>query len=219
VKLSLGRSIAPALMLVASVALAQEPAKPAPTPGTGPGTMGGYGPGMMGGQGPGARGGYGPGQGMGPGMMGGCPNGQGMGPGMMGGGMMGGGIMGGGIMGGGMMGPEMMGGGIGRALWSLDLDENQRKEVLAIGDELRRKHWEAAGKMQDEMARMRDAAGVAGKRDRAAILAAHKRMSEFRQQQLESSLDAAERIEKMLTPEQRDRLGRTGPWWMMGGAQ
>src|SRR5690606_40097874 len=56
-----------ALMLVASVALAQQPAttEPTPAPGQGPGMMmGGPGPGMMGGYGPGARGGYGPGQGM-----------------------------------------------------------------------------------------------------------------------------------------------------------
>ena len=220
-KITFGRTIAPALMLVAGVALAQQPATPEPTPapGSGPGMMMG-GPGMMGGYGPGARGGYGPGQGMGPGAMGGCPHGPGMGPGMMGGGY-GPGMMGGGMMGGGMMGPGMMSGGMmmGRALWSLDLDENQRKEVLAIADELRKKHWDAAGKMQDEMVKMRDAAGIAGKRDRATILAAHKRMAELRQQRLESSLDAAERIEKVLTAEQRERLGRMGPWWMMGGAQ
>lgn len=216
-KITLGRTIAPALMLVASVALAQQPATPEPTPapGPGPGMMMG-GPGMMGGYGPGARGGYGPGQGMGPGMMGGCPYGAGMGPGMMGGGMMGPGMMGGGMMGPGMMGGGMM---MGRALWSLDLDDNQRKQVLAIADELRKKHWEAAGKMQDEMAKMRDATGITGKRDRASIVAAHKRMSELRQQRLESSLDAAERIEKVLTAEQRERLGRIGPWWMMDGAQ
>src|SRR5690606_9870632 len=179
VKITLGRTIAPALMLVASVALAQQPAttEPTPAPGQGPGMMmGGPGPGMMGGYGPGARGGYGPGQGMGPGMMGGCGYGPGygmgggmMGPGMMGGGMMGGGMMGGGMMGGGMMGGGMMGPGMGRALWALDLDEAQRKEILKIGDELRKKHWAVAGQMHDEMAKMRDAGWAAGKRDRTAI--------------------------------------------------
>ncbi|MBX3592582.1 MAG: Spy/CpxP family protein refolding chaperone [Burkholderiaceae bacterium] len=164
--------------------------------------MGPGGP-MMGGPGAGPRGGYGPWQGMGGGMMGGC----GYGPGMGFGGMMGPGMMGGGMMG--VAGP---------ALAALGLDEAQRNEVVKIGDELRKKRWAVAGQMQDEMARIRDAAW-SGKRDRAAILAAHKRMSELGQQQLESSLDAAERIDKVLTPEQRQQLGRIGPWWMMGGAQ
>jgi|SRR5690606_6439181 len=206
-------------MLVAGAAFAQPAAPSAPGSGPGasgggygPGMMGGYGPGMMGGYGPGPRGGYGPGNGpgYGPGygMGGGC--GYGAGGGMMGPGMMGGGMMGGGMMAGGMM---------GRALWALDLDEAQRKEVLKIGDELRKQRWAAMGTMHDEMAKLRDAAWAGGKRDRAAILAAHKRMSELRQQQLENSLDAAEKIEKVLKPEQRERLGRFGPWWMTGAGE
>ena len=206
------RSIVPALLLASGVALAQPAPAPAQPPAWGPAMMGPGGP-MMGGPGAGPRGGYGPWQGMGGGMMGGCGYGAGMGfGGMMGGGMMGGGMMGVGMMGGGMMGVA------GPALAALGLDEAQRNEVVKIGDELRKKRWAVAGQMQDEMAKIRDAAW-SGKRDRAAILAAHKRMSELGQQQLESSLDAAERIDKVLTPEQRQQLGRIGPWWMMGGVQ
>ena len=215
-------SIVPTLLLASGVALAQPAAAPAQPPAWGPAMMGPGGP-MMGGPGASPRGVYGPWQGMGGGTMGGCGYGPGMGfggmmgPGMMGGGMMGGGMMGGGMMGGGMMGPGMMG-VAGPALAALGLDEAQRNEVVKIGDELRKKRWAVAGQMQDEMAKIRDAAW-SGKRDRAAILAAHKRMSELGQQQLESSLDAAERIDKVLTPEQRQQLGRIGPWWMMGGVQ
>lgn len=200
-KRALVRSIVPTLMLISGVALAQPAAAPMQPPAAGPGMMRSGGP-MMGGPGAGPRGGYGPGQGMGSAMMGGCGYGQAMGPGMMGGGMMGGGMMG-------MAGP---------ALAVLGLDDAQRKEVVKIGDELRRKRWAVAGQMQDEMAKIRDAAW-SGKRDRAAILAAHKRMSELGQQQLENSLDAADRVDKVLTPEQREQLGRMGPWWMMGGPQ
>lgn len=196
------RSIVPALLLASGVALAQPAPAPAQPPAWGPAMMGPGGP-MMGGPGAGPRGGYGPWQGMGGGMMGGCGYGAGMGFG---------GMMGGGMMGGGMMGVA------GPALAALGLDEAQRNEVVKIGDELRKKRWAVAGQMQDEMAKIRDAAW-SGKRDRAAILAAHKRMSELGQQQLESSLDAAERIDKVLTPEQRQQLGRIGPWWMMGGVQ
>ncbi|MBX3614400.1 MAG: Spy/CpxP family protein refolding chaperone [Burkholderiaceae bacterium] len=200
-------SIVPTLLLASGVALAQPAAAPAQPPAWGPAMMGPGGP-MMGGPGAGPRGGYGPWQGMGGGMMGGC----GYGPGMGFGGMMGPGMMGGGMMGGGMMGVA------GPALAALGLDEAQRNEVVKIGDELRKKRWAVAGQMQDEMAKIRDAAW-SGKRDRASILAAHKRMSELGQQQLESSLDAADRIDKVLTPEQRQQLGRIGPWWMMGGVQ
>ena len=190
-------SIVPTLLLASGVALAQPAAAPAQPPAWGPAMMGPGGP-MMGGAGAGPRGGYGPWQGMGGGMMGGCGYGPGMGFG-------------------GMMGPGMMG-VAGPALAALGLDEAQRNEVVKIGDELRKKRWAVAGQMQDEMAKIRDAAW-SGKRDRASILAAHKRMSELGQQQLESSLDAADRIDKVLTPEQRQQLGRIGPWWMMGGVQ
>lgn len=190
-------SIVPTLLLASGVALAQPAAAPAQPPAWGPAMMGPGGP-MMGGPGASPRGVYGPWQGMGGGTMGGCGYGPGMGFG-------------------GMMGPGMMG-VAGPALAALGLDEAQRNEVVKIGDELRKKRWAVAGQMQDEMARIRDAAW-SGKRDRASILAAHKRMSELGQQQLESSLDAAERIDKVLTPEQRQQLGRSGPWWMMGGVQ
>lgn len=195
-------SIVPTLLLASGVALAQPAAAPAQPPAWGPAMMGPGGP-MMGGPGAGPRGVYGPWQGMGGGMMGGCGDGPGMGFG---------GMMGPGMMGGGMMGVA------GPALAALGLDEAQRNEVVKIGDELRKKRWAVAGQMQDEMAKIRDAAW-SGKRDRASILAAHKRMSELGQQQLESSLDAADRIDKVLTPEQRQQLGRIGPWWMMGGVQ
>jgi Spy/CpxP family protein refolding chaperone len=195
--------VAGALALGSTFALGQQPAKPGPGPGMGPGMMGGYGPG-----GPGS--GYGPGYGMGPGMMGGYGPGPGggygpaygMGPGMMGGGMMAPGMMGGG-----------MGAGMGRALWSLDLTDAQRKEVLKVQDELRKKNWEIAGKVQDEMAKLRDAYWGSDKRDRKAISAAYKRIGELRQQRIENSLDAADRIEKVLTAEQREQVKRWGPWW------
>ncbi len=189
--------------------------------GRGPGMMGGYGPGMMGGPGPGYGAGYGPGYGMGrdygpgpgagAGPDGGC--GWGMGPGMMGamGWNMGPGMMGGPGWG---MGPGMMGGygpgwgaGPGRALGSLDLDDAQRKQLRELQQQQRHKHWALMGQMHDEMEKLQDAwDGETGMRDRAAILAASKRLADLRQQGLESRLDAAEQFDKILTPEQREQL-------------
>ena len=157
--------------------------------------------------------------GMGPGMMG--DHGYGRGGGMMGRGYgMGPGMMGGGYDCG--MGAGMMGGGMGHGfagaatLSSLDLSDAQRNQVLSIQDRLRKINWDLMGKMQDEMAKQRDAFAD-GKRDRAAITAANKRMFELRQQMLDNSFDAAEKVEKILTPQQREQLKKQwGPGWMMG---
>jgi Spy/CpxP family protein refolding chaperone len=160
-----------------------------PGPPSGPGPGPGMGPGMM--QGPGGGGGgMGPGRGMGAG--------GGIGPGPGGG-----------------MGP---GGGLGR-LAQLDLSESQRSQVFKIQDDLRRKNWELLGKTQDEQAKLRDAYYASGTRDRAAIIAAYKRIGELRVQRIENSLDAAEKVEALLTPQQREGLKRLGPWWMSEGAQ
>lgn len=186
---------------IGGTALAQAPQGP----GYGPGMMGqGMGPGMMGGYGPGygpggGRGGYGPGYGMGPGMMGGY------GPGMMGPGGMGPGMTGGYGM-----GPGMMGG----PLAALDLTDAQRAQINKIQDEVRRKNWDVMGKMQDEAATLRDAY-AAGKRDRATIIGAYKRIGELRLQRIENAFDAREKIEGILTKEQREQMRRWGPRWMM----
>jgi len=192
----LAAPVALALAVTAGTAGAQQaPTQLPPQPGygMGPGMMGGYGSGY--GMGPGMMGGYGPGVGYG--------RGYGMGPGMMGGYGM---------------GPGMMGGGLG-ALLHLDLTDAQRSQILKIQDETRRKNWDLLGKQQDEQAKLRDAYLVSGKRDRTAIVAAYKRISDLRVQRVENSLDAAEKIEGVLTQQQRDQLKRWGPWWMADSQQ
>lgn len=139
---------------------------------------------------------------MGPGRMGG---GHYMGPDRMGGYTMGPGMMGG-YRGEGM-GPGMMMGGYGLGtIRRLDLSDDQRRKLAPIQDELRRKNWDLMGKIQDEMARLRDASWSPDQRDRNAILAANKRMSELRQQMLENDLDAQEKAEALLTAPQKEQL-------------
>ena len=104
------------------------------------------------------------------------------------------------------MGPGMMGG----AHFSLDLNDAQRSQVNKIQDEVRRKNWDVLGKMQDEMAKLRDAY-ASDKPDRAAILGAYKRIGELRLQRIENTLDATEKLEGVLTKEQREQLRRSGP--------
>lgn len=177
-----------ALGIAGATAFAQQTQSPPPP----------MGPGMMGGDGPGHGPGYGPhwhgdrDDDWGWGMMGGL-GGWGMGPGTMGGmGMMG--------------GMEMMGLGLG-PISRLDLSDSQRQQVLKIEDDLRRKNWDLMGRMQDEMGKLRESLWD-GKRDRAAILAGNKRMSDLHQQRLENSLDAREKAEALLTPQQREELRR-----------
>lgn len=134
---------------------------------------GGYGPGMMGGYG-----------GMGQGMMGGQ---YGPGSGMMGGGYGG-------------MGPGMMGAQGG--LYGVELDDKQRKSANAIQDELRRNRWELMGRTMDEQSKLRDLY-EAEKRDPKAIGAAYQRIFDLRRQMIEATITAHNRIEELLTPEQR----------------
>lgn len=181
------RTFVPRILLSSVAALALAGSVCAQQPGQpGPGMGPGTGPGMMGG---GMMGGAGPGYG--PGGRGGYGPGGGMGSGMMGGGMMG-------------LGP----------LGQLDLTDAQRSQVFKIQDETRRRNWELGGKMQDEQAKLRDAYLSSGPRDRAAILAAYRRIGDLRIQRIENALDASEKVEAVLTPQQREQVRRWGPWWM-----
>lgn len=174
-------ALAVATMLSGGMALADPP---------GPDRATGYGmgPGMMGGHGPGRNAGTMHGWGMGPGMMDGYGPGWGAGDAMHGCGM----------------GPGAMGVPAWRERWldAVGLSDAQRRDVNRIRDAQRRKNWELAGKMQDEAAALRDLY-AAEKPDRSSILAAYRRMSDLRLQAVENALDAREKIEGVLTAEQR----------------
>lgn len=147
---------------------------------------------------------------------GGCPGwGYGMmGPGMAGRGMMGQGYGYGGMMGHGygMMGPGMMEGYGPMGL--PDLKEDQQKKISAIYEELHKKRWDLMTKMQGEYAALRGLY-VAETRDPAAIGNQHKKIGELRRQMVEQSVDAHNRMEALLTKEQKERLRSYGPGWMM----
>lgn len=128
-----------------------------------------------------------------------------MGPGMMSPGMMGGysGMRHGmGMMGSGMMGPGM---GMMGAFYALDLNDDQQKKLTQIQDGLRKQHWELMGKIQDEYAKLRDLY-AADTRDPAAIGAQAQRIFDLRRQMIESSVDAGNRMEGVLTAEQKAQL-------------
>jgi len=133
-----------------------------------------------------------------PDMMANCPMG------MMGGGM-GRGMMGDGMMGGKGMGMGMMGGMHGAPFQMLDLTPEQRTKINKIHDDLRRKNWEALGKIQDEEAKLRDLY-AADKRDPKAIGAVYGSIYAHKRQMIESSIDAHNRMEALLSDAQRAQL-------------
>lgn len=147
-------------------------------------------------------------------LQGGCPYGM-TGPGMMGQGMMGQGMMGQGMMGSRMMGHGYGGmmGGYG-PMWLPDLKEDQQKKITAIYEELHKKRWDLMTKMQGEYATLRGLY-AADKRDPAAIGNQYRKISELRRQMVEQSVDAHNRMEDVLTKEQKGRLRSYGPGWMM----
>jgi Spy/CpxP family protein refolding chaperone len=112
----------------------------------------------------------------------------------------------------GMPGHGMMGWGPYDAL---DLNESQRSKIAQIQDEVRKKNWEVMGKLLDEQARLRDLY-AADKRDPAAIGKQTMKMAELRRQLVESSVDAHNRIDALLSKEQKANLRSFGPGWMMG---
>ena len=165
-----------------------------PCPGgvAGPGMMG---PGMMG-----------PGM-MGPGMMGPGMMGPGMmGPGMMGPGMMGSGMMGPGMMGPGMMGPGMTGRGGYGPLGALNLNADQQKAIGSILDEQRKATLDYQSKLVDQEAKLRDLYGK-DTLDANAIASVYEQISKLQIQRLRARIEARNRIFRLLTVEQRNKLG------------
>jgi len=168
-------------------------------------------PGMMGGQGM-----MGKRDMMGSGMMGG----QGMmGPGMTSPGMMGKrGMMGSGMMNQGMMGmmmgdddevcPGMAGGAL--AIDAIDLTQEQRDQVRAIRDQLRREHWDTMGQIMEKRAQLRDLYD-AKQPDPERIGEVFNEIAQLRRQMLETQIRAENQMRNLLTDQQREQLGQAGP--------
>jgi len=142
--------------------------------------------------------------GMGPGMMGdyggpGYGGGYGMGAGMMGG-------YGGSY---GMMGPENFGG--------LNLSDDQKAKVTQIQRDARRKMWSLMGRMMESRYALQDLYD-ADKQDAAAINRQFKELEDMRRQMVESSVDMHNRINEILTKEQREQIRGWGRGYgpMMG---
>lgn len=103
------------------------------------------------------------------------------------------------------MGSGIMGGyGTGSGL---DLTTEQRGKIARIQNDVRRKHWELMGKMQDEQAQMNEQY-YSENRDDAALSASYRKMSDLRHQMFDLSLGARKQIDAVLTQEQRQKQKR-----------
>lgn len=125
------------------------------------------------------------------------------------GGMMGGRMGGmqcnhkGGMMGG--HGGMMMGSGHMHMIMSLDLNDDQRSKINKLSDELKHNDWATEGLIMDESAKLRDLY-AADKRDPAAIGKEYQKIFDLQRKKIEAMITAQNRIEEILTPEQRAKL-------------
>ena len=120
------------------------------------------------------------------------------------------GMMGGGYGPGYGMGPGMMGG------WSgLSLTDAQTAQMEKIHNSLQEKHRKLMSEMWSEQAKMAKLYD-AEKRDPAAIGKAHDRLSKLQREALEARIDAENKIDDVLTKEQKAQIRRGRGWGMMG---
>lgn len=120
-------------------------------------------------------------QGMGPGMMGGYGPGYGMGPGMMG----------------------------WRNYRELNLSADQKSKISQIRQEMRTKQWAIMGEMMDAQDNLQDLYDV-DKQDASAINKQYKEIEDLRRQMVDNSVDAHNRINSILTKEQREKSRESG---------
>ena len=135
---------------------------------------------------PGMIGGYGPGYGMGPGMMGGYGPGYGMGHGMM---------------------------GFGN-FRDLDLSKEQRSKITPIRREMRTNQWALMGEMMDAQDKLQELYD-ADMQDSAAINSQYKVIEDLRHKMVDNSVDVHNRINAILTKEQREKFRQWGRYGHM----
>lgn len=127
---------------------------------------------------------------------------QGMGPGMIGGYGSGPGMMGG--FG---MGPGMMFGYTNDAYAGLDLTLEQQKTIASIHEQTSTAMWQHMGTMHGQGSHMQGMFG-AGPVDEAATRKSFQTMTDTQKAMFELQLDARNKIDAVLTKDQREKLIR-----------
>lgn len=88
---------------------------------------------------------------------------------------------------------------------ALDLSNEQRSKINKLSDELKHNNWAAKGLIMDGSAKLRDLYG-ADKRDPSAIGKEYQKIFDSERQMIEAVIDTQNRIEELLTPEQRAQM-------------
>jgi len=104
------------------------------------------------------------------------------------------------------MGHGMMGLGNFRAL---DLSADQRSRITPIRKEMRKKQWALMGEMMDAQDKLQELYD-ADKQDSAAINKQYKLIEDLRRQMVDNSVEAHNRINSILTQEQREKFRQWG---------
>lgn len=99
----------------------------------------------------------------------------------------------------------MMGSGHMHMIMSLDLSDEQRSKINKLSDELKHNNWATKGLIMDESAKLRDLY-AADKRDPSAIGKEYQKIFDLKRKMIEATITAQNRIEDVLTPEQRAKL-------------
>lgn len=94
-------------------------------------------------------------------------------------------------------------------IMSLDLSDEQRSKINKLSDELRHNNWATKGLIMDESAKLRDLY-AADKRDPSAIGKEYQKIFDLQRQMIEAMITAQNRIEELLTPDQRAQLKNHG---------
>lgn len=90
-------------------------------------------------------------------------------------------------------------------LMSLDLNDEQRSKINKLSDELKHNNWATKGLIMDESAKLRDLY-AADKRDPSAIGKEYQKIFDLQRKMIEATITTQNRIEELLTPEQRAQL-------------
>ncbi|MDH5300375.1 MAG: Spy/CpxP family protein refolding chaperone [Gammaproteobacteria bacterium] len=97
-----------------------------------------------------------------------------------------------------------------RMVWNLDLNDRQKKEIRAITRELREKTQGLDDKIEDTSDELFTLYG--GKvRNPQEIGKVYAKIFDYRRQIIELSIDAGNRVEAILTPEQRQAMHKYMP--------
>jgi len=103
-----------------------------------------------------------------------------------------------------------------RAVWSMDLNKDQKTKIRAIQRDLRAKHWDLEDKIELASDKIFDLYKT-DTRDAKAIGKVYAEIFDYRRQIIELAIEAGNKVEAVLTNDQRMMLKKFRPKHKWGG--